>query len=74
VQLKIRASDHAHGFKISEIPEGGEMKGKPGLVFAAAQDRTKIEEGKSETVEFVVQTPGTNPSVAACIAAGITGR
>lgn len=59
VQLKIRASDHAHGFKISEMPEGGEMKSKPGLVFAAAQDCTKIEEGKSETVEFVAQTPGT---------------
>ena len=33
VQLKIRASDHAHGFKISEMPAGTDMKGKPGLVF-----------------------------------------
>jgi len=59
VQLKIKASDHAHGFKISEMPDGGEMKGSPGLVFATAQDCTKIEEGKSETVEFVAHTPGT---------------
>jgi cytochrome c oxidase subunit 2 len=61
VRLKISASDHAHGFKISDMPEGGQMKGKPGLVFAAAQDCTKIEEATSETVEFVAQTPGTYP-------------
>lgn len=61
VQLKIRATDHAHGFRISEEPEGGERKGKPGLVFTSAQDCTKIEEGKAETVEFVAQTPGTYP-------------
>lgn len=61
VQLKILAKDHAHGFKISETPEGAEMKAKPGLVFTSAQDCTKIEEGKTETVEFVAQTPGTYP-------------
>ena len=59
VQLKIKATDHAHGFKINDVPEGTEMSGKPGLVFASAQDCTKIEEGKTETVEFVAQTPGT---------------
>lgn len=58
VQLKIRATDHAHGFKISEMPDGVDTKGNPGLVFASAQDCTKIEEGKSETVEFVAQTSG----------------
>lgn len=61
VQLKIRATDHAHGFRISETPEAGETKQGPGLVFASAQDCTKIEEGKTETVEFVAQTPGTYP-------------
>jgi len=59
VQLKIKATDHAHGFKINDVPEGTEMSGKPGLVFASAQDCTKIEEGKTETVEFVAQTPGS---------------
>ena len=58
VQLKIKATDHAHGFKIDDVPEGTEMSGKPGLVFASAQDCTKIEEGKTETVEFVAQAPG----------------
>jgi len=61
VQLKIRATDHAHGFKISEMPDGVDTKGKPGLVFASAQDCTKIEEGKSETVEFVAQSSGRYP-------------
>jgi cytochrome c oxidase subunit II len=59
VQLKIKATDHAHGFKISDVPEGADMSGRPGLVFASAQDCNKIEEGKTETVEFVAQTPGT---------------
>ena len=61
VQLKITATDHAHGFKVSELAEGGDAKGKPGLVFSAPQDCTKIEEGKTETVEFVAETPGTYP-------------
>lgn len=59
VQLKIKASDHAHGFKISDVSEGAETNGKPGLVFATAQDCSKIEVGKTETIEFVAQTPGT---------------
>jgi cytochrome c oxidase subunit 2 len=57
VQLKITASDHAHGFKISDVAQDG----KPGLVFSSPQDCTKIEEGKTETVEFVAQAPGTYP-------------
>lgn len=59
VQLKIKATDHAHGFRISDMPEGAETSGKPGLVFASSQDCTKVEEGKTETVDFVAQTPGT---------------
>ena len=59
VQLKIKATDHAHGFKISDVPEEAETSGKPGLVLASAQDCDKIEEGKTETIEFVAQTPGT---------------
>ena len=57
VQLKITATDHAHGFKVAEA----DANGKPGLVFSAPQDCTKIEEGKTETVEFVAQAPGTYP-------------
>jgi plastocyanin len=59
VQLKIKATDHTHGFRISDVPEGAERSGKPGLVFASAQECTKIEEGKTEVVEFVAQTLGT---------------
>lgn len=61
VKLKIHAIDHAHGFRISEMPDGVDTKGNPGLVFASAQDCTKIEEGKSETVEFVAQRSGRYP-------------
>jgi heme/copper-type cytochrome/quinol oxidase subunit 2 len=57
VQLKITATDHAHGFKVKE----GDAQGKPGLVFSPPQDCTKIEEGKTETIEFVAQAPGTYP-------------
>ena len=60
VQLKITAADHAHGFRISEVAESG-GNGKPGLVFTTPQDCTKIEEGKTETVEFIAQAPGTYP-------------
>lgn len=61
VQLKIRATDHAHGFKIKDIAEGTDSKGKAGLVFSSPQDCQKIEEGQTATIEFVAQTPGTYP-------------
>jgi len=57
VQLKITATDHAHGFSIKESPE--ENSGKAGLVFSTPQGCQKIEEGQTATVEFVAQTPGT---------------
>jgi plastocyanin len=59
VQLKITATDHAHGFKIADIPDGAAPGTKAGLVFTSPQDCRKIEEGKTEIVEFVAQTPGT---------------
>ena len=61
VQLKITAADHAHGFRITEFPEGVDTKGKPGLVFSSPPDCQKIEKGQTASVEFVAQTPGTYP-------------
>src|SRR5215471_7814517 len=61
VQLKITATDHAHGFRISPFASGAETKASPGLVFSSAQGCVKIEEGQTETVEFVAQAPGTYP-------------
>jgi len=58
VQLKITATDHAHGFSIQEVAEG-DSSGKPGLVFSSPRGCQKIEEGQTVTVEFVAQTPGT---------------
>lgn len=60
VQLKITATDHAHGMKIQEYPEGDKNM-KAGLVFSSGNDCTKVEEGKTETLEFTAQTPGTYP-------------
>jgi plastocyanin len=59
VQLKITATDHVHGFRIREMPEGADTKEKAGLVFSSPQDCQRIEKGQTATVEFVAQTPGT---------------
>jgi cytochrome c oxidase subunit 2 len=64
VRLKITATDHAHGFRIRELPEGADTtdtKGKGGLVFSSPQDCQRIEKGQTATIEFVAQTPGTYP-------------
>ena len=59
IQLKITATDHAHGFRINSFPEGGEAGRSPGLVFSSPQDCVRIEKGQTATVEFVAQTAGT---------------
>ena len=59
VQLKITATDHAHGFKIGLYPDGAAQSGDPGLVFADHQDCWKIKKDESVTVEFEAKTPGT---------------
>ena len=61
VQLKITATDHAHGFRITPFADGVEAKSSPGLVFSSFPDCVKIEKGQIEIVEFVAQTPGTYP-------------
>jgi heme/copper-type cytochrome/quinol oxidase subunit 2 len=59
VQLKITATDHAHGFAIRLSPDGADAKANAGLVFSSPQECQKIEKGQTATVEFVAQTPGT---------------
>jgi cytochrome c oxidase subunit II len=59
IQLKITATDHAHGFRLSPYPEGVEGARKAGLVFSSPEDCLKIEKGQTATVEFVAQTSGT---------------
>lgn len=61
VQLKVTATDHVHGIKIDEFPEGSDRKGNPGLVFSSSKDCLRIEKGQTQIVEFVAQTPGTYP-------------
>lgn len=59
VRIKITATDHAHGFKISLYPDGADKKGDPGLAFSSPQECIRIEEGQTTTVEFVARKPGT---------------
>jgi cytochrome c oxidase subunit 2 len=59
VQLKIRALDRKHGFKISLYPDGSQTKGDPGLVFISKEDCFEIDEGATAVVEFVAHAPGT---------------
>ena len=59
VQLKITATDHAHGFSIEPYAEMVAKNGTPGLEFAAPQKCFKIDKGETVTVEFVAQAEGT---------------
>lgn len=52
VQLKITASDHDHGFKIANVPDGSEPNSKPGLVFPSAQECWQLKKGETTTIEF----------------------
>jgi cytochrome c oxidase subunit II len=59
VQLKITASDHDHGFKISTTPENAKGGSAPGLIFTASDDCVLLKKGETVTVEFLAKTPGT---------------
>jgi heme/copper-type cytochrome/quinol oxidase subunit 2 len=60
-QLRITAVDHDHGFRISVVPDGAELSGKAGLIFAAPQDCVLLNKGEVTTIEFLAQMPGTYP-------------
>ena len=59
VQLKITATDHDHGFKISAVPDGALPNGADGLIFTSAQECWQLKKGETTTIEFLAQTPGT---------------
>jgi cytochrome c oxidase subunit II len=61
VQLKITATDHAHGFKIKPYPEGQHATDSPGLLFPAAAGCQRIEKHQTVTIEFVAKSAGTYP-------------
>jgi hypothetical protein len=46
VQLKITATDHDHGFKISAVPDGALPNGAAGLIFSSAQECWQLKKGK----------------------------
>ncbi|MHB8501609.1 MAG: cupredoxin domain-containing protein [Candidatus Acidiferrales bacterium] len=59
IQLKITATDHDHGFKISAFPDGAAPNGTPGLIFSSAQDCWQLKKGETAIIEFLAQAPGT---------------
>jgi len=58
VQLKITATDHVHGVKLSEFADGAD-KSKRGLLFSSPQECLRVEKGQTQTLEFTAQAPGT---------------
>ena len=61
VQLKVRATDRTHGFRIALIPEGAPANDPAGLRFAEVQDNWKLEKNQERVVEFVAERSGTYP-------------
>ena len=59
VRLKITATDHDHGFKVTPVPDGSPPSGKPGLVFASSQDCWLLPKGETTTIDFIAVMPGT---------------
>jgi len=68
VQLKITATDHVHGVKLSEFADGAD-RSKPGLVFSSPQECLRIEKGQTQTLEFTAQAPRTY-SIRCCVHCG----
>lgn len=73
IQLRITASDHDHGFKVSTYPEGADRKGPAGLVLTSPEDCWKIKKGETVTIEFVAQIAGTYP-FKCCVDCGLGHR
>lgn len=61
VQLRIRATDRTHGFKINVYPDRADTKAPPGLVFTSPQDCWKLEKGQVTVIEFVANESGSYP-------------
>lgn len=61
VQLKIRALDRTHGFRIALYPEGAAENGPAGLRFDQQQDSWKLEKQQERVIEFVAERAGTYP-------------
>ncbi len=68
VQLKITATDHVHGVKLSEFADGAD-RSKPGLAFSSPQECLRIEKGQTQTIEFTAQAAGTY-SIRCCVHCG----
>ncbi len=59
VQLKITATDHDHGFKITAVPDGTVTNGTAGLIFTSPPDCWQLKKGETTLIEFLAQASGT---------------
>jgi cytochrome c oxidase subunit 2 len=59
VQLKITATDHDHGFKITAVPDGTVTNGTAGLIFTSPRDCWQLKKGETTLIEFLAQASGT---------------
>jgi cytochrome c oxidase subunit 2 len=59
VQLRIRATDRAHGIRFNLYPAGADENGPPGLRFEHPQDEWKLDKDEEREIEFVAERPGT---------------
>lgn len=73
IELRVTATDHDHGFKISTFPDGADRKGPAGVIFTSPEDCWKIKKGDTVTIEFVAQTSGTY-TFKCCVDCGLGHR
>jgi len=59
VQLKIRATDRTHGFRIQLYSDGEKQSGDPGLRIAGSENSFRLEQNQERIIEFVAERPGT---------------
>jgi cytochrome c oxidase subunit 2 len=59
VQLKITATDHDHGFKIDNVPDGRSSGDITGLIFTTEQECWQLKKGETTLIEFLPRTAGT---------------
>ena len=59
VQLKLRAIDRTHGFKLALYPDGAAESGPAGLRLTDPQESWKLEKEQERVVEFTADRAGT---------------
>jgi cytochrome c oxidase subunit 2 len=59
VRLEVTPTDREHGFELEVYPEGSDKKGDPGLKVSGDKPSYKIQQGQTQTIEFIAVQAGT---------------